>query len=133
MASTTVEPWGDSPRAVYATVADIGLAFGLAFLPAAASQLRRITRWREFTARWGILVCALATVAVAIPLWISATNSLEASSIGQGGPSIPIVVLGGVGLGLGLAALMTRRTGVGLRAGIALGTLLLAAAFVTAR
>jgi hypothetical protein len=38
-------------------------------------------------ARWGLLLYPAAAVAVAVPLATSSSNSLQASSIGEGGPS----------------------------------------------
>jgi hypothetical protein len=101
MAAQSREPWGDSPRALYAMVADIGLGLG--------------------------------ALCLAVTLAMSSSNSLEASSIGEGGPSLLIVIMGGAGLGVGLAALMTRRIGLGLFAALALGGILIAVAFATAR
>jgi hypothetical protein len=133
MAAQSREPWGDSPRALYAMVADIGLGLGALCLAVTVAQLRRAAWWRQFVTRWRRLIYLAAAVAVAVPLAMSSSNSLEASSIGEGGPSLLIVIMGGAGLGVGLAALMTRRIGLGLFAALALGGILIAVAFATAR
>lgn len=132
-ACTTLEPWGDSSRAFYATVADIWLAFGLLLLTGVAGQLRSVEGWRRFAMHRPLAIWVVAAVAVAIPLWMSATNSLAASSIGEGGAPVPVVIVGGIVLAAAVAALMARRIALGLLVGSALGVGLLMVAFITAR
>ncbi len=74
-AATTLEHWGDSPRAVYAVVADVGLVLGVVCLSVVARELRRVVRWRQLVARSELVLYLVAAVTVGVPLAISATNS----------------------------------------------------------
>jgi hypothetical protein len=132
-AATTLEPYGDSPRAFYAVLADVCLILGVACLAFVAFDLNRVARWRKFVDRWATALYVLAAVAVGVPLVTSATNSLQASSIGEGGPSRLVLMLGGVGLAAGLAALMARRIALGLAVAAVLAVSLVAVAIVGAR
>jgi hypothetical protein len=114
LAGTTLEPWGDSSKAFYALVADVLLGFGTLLLAFAEGASRPvIVAWR-FPKWLAPLIYIAGFVAVAIPLAISAANSFEASSNGQGGPSPLLVVLGGIGLTAVLALLMRRGLWLGL-------------------
>jgi hypothetical protein len=86
LAGTTLEPWGDSPRAFYALVADVLLGLGTVLLALAVSVSRsQIVGWRV-PKRVESVIYVASCIAIAIPLEISATNSFEASSLGEGHP-----------------------------------------------
>lgn len=121
LAGGTLEPWGDSSKAFYALVADVLLALGTVLLAGAVGTSRpKIVAWR-FPKRVEPLIYIAGSVVVAIPLAMSATNSFQASSNGQGGPSPVLVVLGGIALTAALAALMRRGLWLGLLASVILG------------
>jgi hypothetical protein len=133
LAERTFEPCGDSPRAVYAVFADVLLGIGTTLVALALHQSRRQLRaWRIPT--WlELLVYIASCVAVAIPLSIGASNSVQASSIGEGGPSFPLVVLGGISLTAALALLLRRGVRLGLTAAILLGGVMTTYALIAAR
>ncbi len=83
--------------------------------------------------RWEPLLYAASCLAVVAPLAISATNSYAASSLGEGGPSVIVVVAGGIGLAAGLAALMRRRITLGLTVSLVPAAVLLVVTLTTAR
>ena len=68
---------------------------------------------------------ALAALLVALPLVKTATNSVYHSQIGLGGPSPGLMLVGALGLGLGVSALLARRVPVELAAASLLPTTLL--------
>ncbi|MDQ6776036.1 MAG: hypothetical protein M3071_07415 [Actinomycetota bacterium] len=133
MAARSVEPWGDSPRAVYALVAVVLLLVALLPLGLAVSELRYAARWHLVVARWEWVVILGGSALAAVPVLKSATNSFAASSIGEGGPSVLLDLLGAVGLSLVLATLMTKRLYVGVLAAAALASVLLAGTVIFAR
>lgn len=132
LAERTAEPWGDSPRTFYATIADPMLWMGTLLLAAVMPELRKARLWRKVV-RWEWLVYLASAVMVAVPIVIAASNSFDASANGAGGPPVLLVVLGGVGLTAGLATLMRRRTQIGLLVAALLAAALMAGAIITAR
>jgi hypothetical protein len=132
MAALSREPWGDSARAFYAAVAVFLLALGVSFLVFLVRELRRLQHLRDFILRWQPLVGVLAVVAVAIPLVTSSTHSLSFSAE-HFGPPVATTLVGGIGLAVGLGALMIQRVWIGLGASAVVAALLLAVAFATAR
>jgi hypothetical protein len=133
LAGRTFEPWGDSPRVLYAVVGDVLLGTATTLIALAVRQSRRhlrawrIPRWLEF------LIYIASCVAIAVPLSIAATNSVEASSMGEGGPSFSLVALGGASLAAALALLIRRSVRHGLTLAIVLGTALTTYAMIAAR
>jgi hypothetical protein len=89
LAERAFEPWGDSPRAVYAVVADVLLGIGTTLIALALHKHRRQLRGWRIPTRLESLVYVASCVALAAPLAIAAANSVEASSIGEGGPRSP--------------------------------------------
>ena len=129
----TFEPWGDSPRVLYAVVADVLLGTGTTLIARAVRQSHtRLRAWR-IPRRLESLIYIASCVAIAVPLTLAATNSVEASSIGEGGPSFSLVVLGGAGLAAALALLVRRRVRYGLTVAVALGWALTTYAMLAAR
>jgi hypothetical protein len=123
LAAKTLEPSGDSSKAFYALVADVLLSFGTLLLAFAVGASRRAVV--ALPKRLEPLVYVLGSVVVAIPLAISASNSFEASSNGQGGPAPLLVILGGIGLAVVLALLMRRESRLGLLASVILAASLM--------
>lgn len=92
----------------------------------------RIRAWR-FSDWLKPVLYSLSCVAVAVPLAVGASNSRAASSIGEGGPPLVLVVLGGMGLATALTCLMRRRISLGLIASAVLGGPLMMSALVVPR
>lgn len=133
LAARSVEPWGDSPRSFYALIAVVPLFVGLLPLGLAVSELARAARWHLVVARWHWALILGGVTLAAAPVLKSATSSFRASSIGAGGPSVLLILLGAVGLCLVLATLMTKRLYVGVLAAAAAAGALLAGTVVFAR
>jgi hypothetical protein len=132
-AAMTLEPWGDSPRIFYAALSCIGLAVGTGALAFSFRSLRNAAVWPRLPLAGEVLVYAGCCIAIGAPLAIAASNSLAASSVGQGGPAFVVQLVGGIGLAAGLALLMGRRITLGLITSGVLGAALLLVALVTAR
>lgn len=133
LAERTFEPWHDSPPVVYAVVADVLLGTGTTLIALAVHRCRRQLRAWRIPRGLEFLVYIASCVAIAVPLSIAATNSLEASSVGQGGPSLILVALGGASLAAALALLTRRRARHGLMVAIVLGGALTTCALLAAR
>lgn len=133
LAERTLEPWGDSARATYAGLADVLLGVGTVMVALAVRESRRRRRQWRVPAWLESLVYAASCIALAIPLAIGATNSLQASSIGAGGPSLALVAIGGVGLAAALALLARRGIRLAVIASIVLGGALTTFALIVPR
>jgi hypothetical protein len=133
LAERTVEPWGDSPRALYAGVAVVLLAAGTALVALAVHASRPQIRAWPFPTWLEPLAYLASGIAVAVPLAIAATNSLQASSIGEGGPPLVLIALGGFGLAVTVAYLMRRSTRLGATVSVVLGGALMTFALIAAR
>lgn len=59
------------------------------------AELRRVVRWRQLVARSELVLYLVAAVTVGVPLASRRLTATESSSIGEGGPSVAIVILGG--------------------------------------
>jgi hypothetical protein len=132
LANTAVEPWGDSPPAFYALVADILLGLGTVLLLTAITLNRARIIGVRIGPRLERVIYGVSGVLVAIPILISANNSFQASSNGEGHPSLVLLLLAGVGLTTSLGLLMRRALWIGLVAATLLGSTLMAAAMITA-
>jgi hypothetical protein len=132
-AAMTFEPYSDSSRVVYAGLASFGLGIGSCFLALATRTIALTLIRPGALVRAEPLVYLLSIVTVTIPIAIAASNGLEASSAGQGGPSILIDAIGGVGLAAGLGRLMHRGIALGLVVAALLAGALAVAAVITAR
>ena len=133
LAERALEPWGDSPRVLYAGVAVVLLGLGTALVAAAVGANRvRIRAWR-FSNRVESLLYVLSCLAVTVPLAVGASNSLAASSIGEGGPPLVLVALGGMGLATALTCLMRRGIRLGVIASVILGGALMIVALIVPR
>jgi hypothetical protein len=121
LAGTTLEPSGDSSKAFYALVADLLLGFGTLLLSFTVRASRPVIVAQRFPKQLEPLIYITGCVVVAIPLAISGTNSFDASSSGEGGPSPLLTVLGGIGLTAALVLLMRRGLWLGLPASVILG------------
>ena len=133
LAQTAVEPYVDSSRPFYAAVGDVLLGLGTLLLAGAVGATRDLIVRVQIPSRLEALGYVGGVAAVGPALAVSATNSLEASSRGQGGPALVLVAAGGIGVSLALALALRRRLAFGLVTAIVLASALLGAAAILDR
>lgn len=127
LAAYSLEPYTDSGPVFLAGMATVLMAGAAGLLMLPATELARLA-WQDRLRGFEPIVYGAAALMLSAPLAKAATNDLQASSIGQGGPSFALICIGALGLGLGLTSLMTQRREYGILAVVALGALLQALA-----